>query len=159
MLSSQRLWPRSWSICVAFISSPFSGSCARVLRIVPQSNHRLGPVVLVAERGEARRAQQQISPGRGLEPEPAGAQHPQEMPAREEQDVSPRFPHAAHHAVGPGADLVWRLAARAAVAEELPVGTLGVNLGAGASLILPVVPFDQILVDLGSRPESSQLAR
>src|SRR5947207_14846040 len=158
-MSIQSLWPRSSRNCVAFIASPFSGLRVHLLRIVPQSNHRLGPVVLVAQRGEARRAQQPISPSRGLEPEPAGGEHPQEMPAREKQDVSPRLPHAAHHAVGPGADLVRRLASRATVAEALPGGALSVDLSAGASLVLSVVPFDQILVDLGRGPGSGQLAR
>src|ERR1700693_4431834 len=105
MLSSQRLWPRSWSSCVAFIVPPFSGSHARVASIIPQSDHGLGPVVLVAQLAQARGPKQEVSGGAGLDAEPAGGEHSQDMPAREEQDVPLNRAHTAHHSIRPGADL------------------------------------------------------
>src|SRR4030095_14916531 len=44
-----------------------------------------------------------------------------------------------------------------AVAEQEPAGTLGLNLGGAAPLILAVVPFDQITIHCGHRPEAGQL--
>src|SRR5258706_14536652 len=101
--------------------------------IVPQANHRLGKVVLVPERAQARRAQQEESAGARFETEPTRGEHPQEMPARKQQHVRLEAAHLAHHAIGPGTDLLWRLSARAAVAEQVPAGALGVNLGSTAA--------------------------
>ena len=46
-----------------------------VPRIIPQADRRLRHVVLVTERAQACSAQQQVFAGRGVESEPAGAEH------------------------------------------------------------------------------------
>src|SRR5215470_5018403 len=135
MLSSQRLWPRSYSICVAFMASPLLGLGSRthVAGIVPELDHRPRSVVLVAERA-------------------------QDVAAREDQDVSVDGAHLRHHPVGAGPDLRGELAARAAVAEEIPVRALGVDVLARAALVAPVVPLEQIRVDLRQIAEAGPLA-
>src|SRR5262249_52243041 len=83
--------------------------------------------------------------------------HAQHMPARKEQYVTLDGAHPTHHAVGPGTDLLRGFASGAAVAEQLPVGALPVDLCGAAALILAVVPFDQIGIDFGPGPEAGQL--
>jgi hypothetical protein len=53
---------------------------------------------------------------------------------------------------------VKRRRSRAAVAEQLPVRALRVDLGRAAALILAVVPFDQIGVDFGHGTKAGQIA-
>src|SRR5439155_24249219 len=78
---------------------------------------------------------------------------------REQQGVSFAVSHRAYDPVGARADLVWRLAPRAAVAKQPPVRALGVDVGAGATFIRAVVPPDEIGLDLRRGAEASQLAR
>src|SRR5262245_37589508 len=158
MLSSQRLWPRSCSICVAFIASPLLGLRTHVAGIVPQLDHRPRSVVLVAERAQARRLEIEIARGVGLQPEPARPEHAQNVAAREDQHVSVDGAHLLYHPVGPGPDLRGRLAVGAAVAEEVPVGALGVDVLARAALIAPVVPLEEIGIDLRDVSEARALA-
>ena len=66
--------------------------------------------------------------------------------------------HARDHAIRARADLLRRLAARTAVAEELPVRALRVDLGRGAPLVVAVVPLDEVGVDVGAVAEARQLA-
>src|SRR5262245_44184822 len=108
-----------------------AGSRPHVARVVPEADRGLRRAVVVAERREARRPEQEARAGRGLEPEPAGGERAQEVPAREEQHVAPCRAHPPDDAVGARPDLRRRLAARAAVAEEQPIGALRVDLRAG----------------------------
>src|SRR5262245_51010985 len=80
------------------------------------------------------------------------------MPAREEQHVALLGAHPADHAVGARPDLRRRLAAGTAVAEELPVGALGVDLGRGPALVVAIVPLDEVAVELGRVREAGELA-
>src|SRR5208282_5027015 len=96
--------------------------------IVPQPDRRLGQFVLIAQRAEARSAQQEVPAARRVETEPAGREYPQEMPARKNQHVAFDRAHPAHDAIGPRADLARRLSSGTAVTEELPVRALGMDL-------------------------------
>src|SRR5215470_9002897 len=160
MLSSQRLWPRSCSICVAFMASPLLGLGSRthVAGIVPQLNHRPRSVVLVAERAQARGLEIEIAGGAGLQPEPARTEHAQDVAAREDQHVSVDGAHLRHYSVGPRPDLRGRLAVGAPVAEEVPVGALGVDVLARAALVAPVVPLEAVGIDLRDVSEARALA-
>lgn len=129
-----------------------------MLGIVPEVNDRLGSMVLIAEDRKACGLQEEVPTRAGLEPEPAGRQHAQEMPAGKDQDIAHDGPHLVQDTVGPRPNLLRGLSSRTAVAEELPVRALGVDLGAGAPLVLAVVPFGEIVVDLGRRSKSGQLA-
>src|SRR5262249_53926386 len=115
--------------------------------------------MLIAQRAEARGAEQQVSCCPRCEPEPAGGEHPQEMAARKHQHIRGRRSYAAQHAVGPRTDLLRRFTARTAVAEEVPLWIFAVNLGRATPLILTVVPFDECSIDLGNGSEASQVAR
>ena len=76
-----------FAIFVLLIASTFHELLAHVTSIVPQPNHRFGAVMFIAQGTQARRAQQEILAGPRFEPEPAGGEHPQEMPARKQQHV------------------------------------------------------------------------
>src|SRR5271157_1005879 len=60
-----------------------------VTRFVPQSDCRLGQIVLVAKRAQARGAEQEMLARRRFESEPAGGEHAHEMTARKQQHVAP----------------------------------------------------------------------
>src|SRR5437773_9941498 len=110
-------------------------------RLVPEANHRIGPIVLVPHGTQAGRAEEEVPARPGLEPEPARGEHPEKVSAREEQRVPLDGPHPAYHAVGTRSDLVGRLSCRRTVAKELPVWPLGVDVDAGATFIRAIVPF------------------
>src|SRR2546427_13245798 len=93
--------------------------CARSL--VPEADHRLGPVMFVPHRAETGRSEQEVPARSRGEPEPARGEHSEKVPAREEQGVPFDCPHPADHPVGPRSYLVRRLPSRAAVTEQLPV--------------------------------------
>ena len=58
-------------------------------RFVPQPDYRLGQVVVfIAQRTEACGAQQEVPAIRRVQTDPAGGEHPQEMPARKNQHVT-----------------------------------------------------------------------
>jgi hypothetical protein len=78
--------------------------CSNMTCIVPQPDHRLGHVVFVTQGTHASGAQEEVSAGSGLEPEPSSCWHAQEVPAGKEQDVPMAGSHSAHHVVGPDAD-------------------------------------------------------
>src|SRR4051812_16151850 len=69
------------------------------------------------------------------------------MPVRDEADVAAGVERAGDDAVGALADVLDRLAARCAVAPDLPAGALGADLLRAAALGLAVVPLAQVLVD------------
>src|SRR5208282_869265 len=126
--------------------------------IVPKLDCGLGQFMLIAQRAEARSAQQEVPATSRVEAEPAGREHPQEMPARKNQHVAFDRAHSAHDAVGPRADLARRLSSGAAVTEQLPVRALHMDLSGAAALILAIVPLDQVGIDLGRTAKPGQLA-
>src|SRR5258708_31117587 len=67
-------------------------------------------------------------------------------------------PHAAEAATGPRADSCQRFSAWTAVAKELPVGPLLLNLLGGLAFIVAVVPFHEIRLACRDRPEPRQFA-
>ena len=126
--------------------------------VIPHPDCWLGLVVFIAERAEARSAQQETPATRRVEAEPASGEHPQEMSARKKQHVAFDRTHPAHDAVGSRADLARRLSSGAAVTEQFPVWSLGMDLSRAAALIVAVIPFDQVGVDFSRSPKAGQLA-
>src|SRR5260370_22646693 len=119
----------------------------------------LGPIMFVPHRTETGRSKHEVPARPRVEPEPARGQHSEKVSARKEQDLPFDRPHPAYHPVGPCSDLIRRLPSRAAVAEQLPVRTLGANVSAGATFIRAVVPFEEIRLDFGHAAEASPLPR
>ena len=66
-----------------------------MIRIVPQLNHRLGQIVLVAQRAQAGRAQCEVFAGDRFQPQPTRAQDAQDVAARENQYVALNLTNSA----------------------------------------------------------------
>src|SRR5882724_5599518 len=130
----------------------------QVMRIVPQSDDRLGKVVLVAEDAEGCGAEHKITPARRFEAEPACGEHPQNMGARKHQDVALDGAYTIDNTVGSRAHLVRGLPSGAAVPEQIPIRALLQDLDRAPAFILAIVPFDQIRIGFGLLAETSQLA-
>ncbi len=80
------------------------------------------------------------------------------MAARKKQYIRAECAHPSHHRVSPRRHLFRRFAAGAAVTEQLPIRALGMDLGRGQTLILAVIPFDEIAIDLRDVPKSREFA-
>src|SRR6516165_1019307 len=110
--------------------------------------------MLIAQCAEAHSAQQEVPATRRVETEPTSGEHPQEMPARKNQNVTFDRTHPAHDAVGSRADLARRLSSGTAITEELPVRTLCMDFRRAAAFILAIVPLDQVEIDFGRTGKS-----
>src|SRR5437870_9673353 len=126
--------------------------------VVPQPDYWLRQVVFVAQRTQARCAQQEVSTERGIEPEPTSGEYSQEMRAGKNQHVAFDSAHPFHNSVCAHSNFVRRFPTRAAIAKELPIRTLLVNISAEAALIVAVVPFEQVPINFSHRSKTSQLA-
>src|SRR5208283_1351114 len=80
------------------------------------------------------------------------------MPVRKNQHVAPDGAQPLDDAVGPRADLFRRFSPGAAVAEQLPVRALGVNVRGAEAFILAVIPLDQVGIDFGRGAKAGQFA-
>src|SRR6516164_5203075 len=120
--------------------------------VVPQADHWLAEVVLVSQDAEGGGAQHKVAPPNRVEAEPAGSEHAQEMRTRKQQNVAVDGAHAADDALG------RRLAARAAVAEQPPIGVLLEYLRGAPALVVAVVPFHQIRIEFRPVAKTRQLA-
>src|SRR5947199_5426686 len=119
-----------------------------MMSVVPQPDYRPRNVVFISDRAQARRAQKEgHTMHRWFESDPAGGQHPNEVPTREEQYIPSNHSDAAQHIFGSCSYLGRRFASRAAVAKQMPVRALCTNLCRGATLIRAVVPLHQVVVD------------
>ena len=113
--------------------------------------------MFIAQRAQTGGAQQEVSSSRRFEPHPAGGEHPQEVAARKKEHSRSGGSHPGQYAVSPRAHLVRRFTAWATVAEQLPLRPRSKDLVCAETLVLTVVPFDQIAIDFGYGPEPGQL--
>src|SRR5258708_11270979 len=80
------------------------------------------------------------------------------MSARKDQHIAFDRTHATHNVIGPRANVVRQFSAGAAVAKQLPVGAMCMNLHRSETFVLAVVPFDQIAIDFGCGRKAGQFA-
>src|SRR5438045_7370891 len=80
------------------------------------------------------------------------------MPTRENQHIAVDGAHSTHNVIGPRANMIRQFSTGTAIAKQLPVGTLLMDLDRSATFVIPVVPFDQIAIDLGCTSEPGQFA-
>jgi hypothetical protein len=81
------------------------------------------------------------------------------MPTRKNQHIALDRAHPTHNVIGPRANMIRQFSTGTAIAEQLPVGTLLVDLDRSATFVIPVVPFDQIGVQFSYGSEAGQFAR
>src|SRR5271165_1398492 len=97
--------------------------------VVPEPDHRVGQIALVADRTQARRSQQEILPPIArIQGKPASGKDTEKMAARKDQYVPRDCAEAFDHAICPRADLWRRFASRTAILEQFPVRTILMNL-------------------------------
>ena len=124
---------------------------------VPQPDHRLSQIVLVAEDAEAGGAEHEVSAASRFKPEPAGGEDPQDVCTRKYQDVAPDGANALDYPVGPRPRLVRSFASRSAVAEQEPTRSFGEDIGGTAALVLAIIPFGQVEIDFRQTAEPRQV--
>ncbi len=127
-------------------------------RGAPVPERQGASAVLVPEHADRRRGQGQPDALGRLEVEPAGGDDPQDVPVGEDDRVAVDLGELGDHAVGAGADLRGRLAARRAVGPQRPVGDLLADVGARAALVVAVVPLLEVVAELRAVAEAGQLA-
>src|SRR5262245_10302959 len=126
--------------------------------VVPQPEDWLREVVFVAQRTETRGAQHEVSTECGIKSEPTNGEYSQEMPTGEKQDVIFDRANAFHHTICSRANLVGRFPSRTAIAKQLPIRALLVDVSGQATLIRAIIPFDQVPVDFRHHSKAGQLA-
>src|SRR5438034_3064467 len=100
--------------------------------------------VLIAHDTQGRGAEVQIAASGWVQSTPTGGENAEEMSTGEEQHIAVESADAGDDAVGPGTDFRQALAARAAIAEELPIGPFLADVHRLAPFIGAVVPLDQL---------------
>src|SRR5271169_3733118 len=118
--------------------------------IIPKPDHRLGKLVLIAERAQARRSQEKMPAyWSRTERQPARGKHSNEVSAGKEQYDSRNCADTLDHTVRP-------LASRTAVSEQLPVWAFRKYLGRAPPFILTIVPFHQVRISFGHGAKPGQ---
>ena len=113
--------------------------------------------MFMAEDAYARRAEHEETPFRRSKAEPARRQ-PQNMAAGKHDRLVISCAKAAYDAIGAGADLRWLLTVRAPVAEQEPAGSVRKDFAGLATLLVAVVPFEQVGIKFGGVAEPSECA-
>src|SRR2546427_12567323 len=81
------------SLCFLLVSPHLRRADAPLVRhLVPEANHRLGPIGFVPHRTETGRSEQEVPARPRAEPEPPRGQHSEKMPTPKEPDVPPHCP-------------------------------------------------------------------
>src|SRR5262245_45446132 len=101
------------------------------------------------EDTERCRTHLKISASRWVKPKPPGGESAQEVAAGENQHISIDCAHAREHAIRPCPYVRRRFTTWAAIAKQLPIGTLLEDIDGAATFICAVVPFHQIAINFG----------
>ena len=90
------------------------------------------------------------APPVGAQTDPSRAQHPTDVTVGHEHDraVDQGRPGPGQDAVGAGLDLVGALAAGDTMGPQRPARHVLADVGAGATLVVAVVPLDEVVVDV-----------
>src|SRR5215218_10354706 len=135
---------------------PVTSARTPLVRVIPEPEY--AALALEAEVADRGGAESEPAARLRRELDPAGADHAQEVPMREQRDVAARGERTLDHPVGAGAGVLERLAARRPVAPDVPAGPLLPDLERGPPLVLAVAELAQVLQDLGALSEARQLA-
>src|SRR5437899_964253 len=115
---------------------------------IPGTDDRLVVVVVLeAEHARARRAAEEKPAGIRRQPEPAGRDHANNVPAGECQNVALDVTNLGDEPIGPNGNVARRFAAGAAVAIQFPTGLFLKYLPRQLPFELAVVPLDQVGID------------
>src|SRR5437660_2566033 len=118
-------WSSTETIVGMSRMAPLSSPSGR--RHVPPADD--GGLPLPAQHAHGARVEREQRAVAGPQAEPAGGQHPEDVPVGHEQHVTTGGPHPLEYAVDPTADVVGPLAAGPAVAPQRPVRPLAPDVG------------------------------
>src|SRR4029077_19828700 len=110
--------------------------------IIPQPDCWLGQVVFGAQCTQACCAQEEESASPRLQTKPAGGEYPQEVATGKKKHVTLDRTHTFDRAICPRANLARCFPARAAIAKDLPIRALPMDVSSTATLVLAIVPLD-----------------
>jgi hypothetical protein len=110
--------------------------------------------VLTADRTRLAVLSMKYRPAAGSRPGQRAARTRRKCPLEKINTSSGIARTRGYYAIRAGGHMAGRFATRAAVAKELPPRTLLVDLGRAPSLIIAVVPFEQITIDNAHFPEA-----
>ncbi len=127
---------------------------------IPDGDGRFGCIlVLDVEDAERRRVEAEARAFARRQPDPPRREHAQEVSMRDERDEPAQPVQRRDQRVGARADLLRRLAAGAAVAEEVPAGAPRLDFGERQALVLAAVPVTQVQVEPRRAAEAGEDAR
>src|SRR5262245_39890487 len=101
--------------------------------------------------------QEVLTPAHG-QPDPARRENTQQVAVREQCGVAGDRAGPRYHPVYPRTNLLRRLATRAPISEDQPARRRLLDLLGRQSLVVAVVPLDEVGVDDGSIGQARQLA-
>ena len=106
--------------------------------------------MVVAEQRQGARIQQKVLAPTRRQPDPARRENAQQVAVREQRSVASGRARPSYHPVYSRAHLLRRLATRAPIPEVQPARRRLVDLFGRQSLVVAVVPLDEVGVDDGS---------
>src|SRR5579883_1066359 len=113
---------------------------------IPARDH--ARIVLIPQRADRSGAEREQLAGSRSQSKPASGQDTQDVPVREQRDISIGVAGAFEHRAGASRDLFDAFAVRHRPGPDRPSGSLLPNLGGGPAFVIAVVPFAQVRVDL-----------
>src|SRR5215813_10848560 len=78
------------------------------------------------------------------------------MPTREQENISGGGTHPVDDLICSQSHLFWGFTIRTSVKEQPPLRVLGMNFQTAHTLVLAVIPFQEIAVDLRNASKPSQ---
>src|SRR5208283_678230 len=120
------------------------GSSYAGQRSVPDPDS--GKFVVVGQNAQSARIEQEMRAGARWKPDPPRHEDAEHVSVRKQSDIPVNSADPGDDSIHPGADLLWRFAARATVAENQPVRRLLMNLLGRQPLVIAVIPLRQLRV-------------
>jgi len=128
------------------------------LALVPQANDAVCSVVAIAQNANGGGIERQTAAERRRAIDPPRGEYAQHMSTGENQDVALERPKPRHDPIDPLGDLQDGLAAGTTVSEELPLGALSMDLQECPTLVMAVIPLEQIPVERCRADKAGELA-
>jgi len=125
--------------------------------VVPQANDVVQTPMVIPEHANAGGIEHQSAPERRTLIDPPGGEYTQHMSAGKNQDPALQRPKPRHDPIGPLGDLRDGLAARAPVAEELPLRAVSMDLCECPPFVITVIPLDQVPVERCEAAKAGEL--
>jgi len=115
-------------------------------------------IAVRAQDAHRRRAELEVLRFKHRQADPARAEHGAELPVREQRDIPLQLPQSRDQTIDTFTDFRGRLAARAAVAKEVPTWALLADVDRPLAFVVAVAPLGEIGFDFGATAEAHEFA-